>query len=127
MSRRIRLHQNDGVAAQMHTINDELDKQIFSASSSYYNPSNSNDTWVSFIRNNRGPPNQSPGLSTLPHPARRLLQHLGDNNGTPVVLTTEPWSLQRRDDAMARGSHASTKEHEVFLRVEMSGMVSTGF
>jgi hypothetical protein len=30
MSRRIRLHQNDGVAAaQMHTINDELDKQIF--------------------------------------------------------------------------------------------------
>jgi hypothetical protein len=28
---------------------------------------------------------------------------------------------------MARGSHASTKEHEVFLRVEMSDMVSKGF
>jgi hypothetical protein len=28
---------------------------------------------------------------------------------------------------MARGSHASTKEHNVFLRVEMSDMVSKGF
>jgi hypothetical protein len=96
------------------------------ASSSYSNPSNSNDTWASFILQNRGPPNTSPGISTLPHPARRLLQHLG-NNGAPVVLTTDPWSLQRRDAAMARGSHASTKEHEVFLRVEMSAMVSKGF
>jgi hypothetical protein len=114
------------IGSEINTINDELGKQILSASSSYSNPSNSNDTWASFIRNNRGPPNQSSGLSTLPHPARRLLKHLGDN-GAPVVLTTEPWSLQRRDDAMARGSHASTKEHEVFLRVEMSDLVSKGF
>jgi hypothetical protein len=96
------------------------------ASSLYSNPLNSNDTWASFIRQNKGPSNTSPGLSSLPHPARRLLQHLA-TNGVPVVLTTEPWSLQRRDDAMARGSHVSTKEHEVFLRVEMNDMVSKGF
>jgi hypothetical protein len=84
------------------------------------------DTWNSFVKNHRGPSNVSPGLSTLPHPARQLLLHLG-RNGAPVILTTDPWSLQRRDEAMARGSHASTFQHEGFLRAEMADMVSKGF
>lgn len=44
-----------------------------------------------------------------------------------MVLTTAPWDLDRRDAAMARGSHASTAEHHAFLRVEMADMVNKGF
>jgi hypothetical protein len=121
------------VQPTVHTIvDDELGKSIVSASASLAafrsssSSSSSSDTWDSFIRQNRGPSNASPGLKNLPHPARRLLQHLS-RNGAPVVLTTSPWDHARCDAAMERGSHASTAEHNVFLRVEMGDMVSKGF
>lgn len=62
-------------------------------------------------------------IATLSHPAAPLLTQMA-LHGVPVLQHSQPWSRQRLDAAIARGSHPSTQEHDVFLREEMADMVA---
>jgi hypothetical protein len=48
------------------------------------------------------------------HPAHQYLKHISVHSA-PVVLTTEPWTRERNDAAMARGPHKSAHEYIDFL------------
>jgi hypothetical protein len=62
----------------------------------------------------------------LKHPAIPLLSSYA-NNGVPVLLKSEPWSLEQKDAAMKRGCHPSASEYTPFLRDEMAAMRRKGF
>ena len=74
-----------------------------------------------FIRARRGASN----LTTVPHlhhPAKPLLQHLS-TIGFPAQFSSDPWSLQQKDDAVLRGPHQSSYQYIDFLRDELADMV----
>jgi hypothetical protein len=64
-------------------------------------------------------------LENINHPAQRLLKFYRDR-GTPVKLSTEPWSQERVRKAMLRGPHKSCHEYLDFLREEFCDMRSKG-
>jgi hypothetical protein len=61
----------------------------------------------------------------LKHPAIPLLSSYA-NNGVPVLLKSEPWSLEQKDAAMKRGCHQAALEYTSFLRDEMAAMRRKG-
>ena len=61
-------------------------------------------------------------LQNLAHPAKNLVRHLG-KTGSPVLLSTSPWTPQRKDAAMQRGPHKSAQEYIDFLWDELVDMV----
>ena len=64
-------------------------------------------------------------MHSIDHPALPLLSSYS-KNGVPVVITSEPWSLEKKDAAMARGNHKSASEYTTFLREEMTTMRRKG-
>jgi hypothetical protein len=64
-------------------------------------------------------------FESLPHPASSFLASLR-SRGAPAVQHTKLWSLERRDQAAARGPHQSTHEHIDFTRQEFSEMIEAG-
>jgi len=61
------------------------------------------------------------------HPATSALRQL-IRNGTLVLNSALPWSLQQKDQGMLRGSHPSTKHlYTDLLNDEMLDMVSKGY
>jgi len=59
------------------------------------------------------------------HPARRLL-HTYKTHGVPAKVTTQPWSPERIQQALARGPHKSCREHTAFLAEEFVSMTQKG-
>lgn len=84
------------------------------------------ESWEAFVERRRKVPDLAPGVGRLPHPARHLLKHLRDR-GAPVTVATEPWSMDRKDEAIARGPHKSATEHAEFVRGEFVDFVNKGF
>jgi len=59
------------------------------------------------------------------HGAARILRQYRAR-GAPVVLSSAPWTKDRLDAAMERGSHRSAIEHLAFLREDMADYVNAG-
>ena len=78
--------------------------------------------WTSFV-NHRRQRGDFAEVSTLPHPASRLLQHY-KVHGAPVKFTTEPWKRHTIERALARGPHRSCMEHIDFLHEEFIDMIN---
>lgn len=74
----------------------------------------------------RGEPNLARSVRLLPHKAARLLEHLR-LRGAGVTLTTKPWSLSQRDDAVARGSHKSAHMDRAFVFDELRDFCEQGY
>jgi hypothetical protein len=86
----------------------------------------SSSSWPSFIEKLRGAPDLSSTIHTIPHAAGPTLQRLR-RSGVHILQTDAPWSQQRKDHAITRGSHPSTHAHADFLREEMADMVQQKF
>jgi hypothetical protein len=64
--------------------------------------------------------------NTFPHPALDLLKSF-QRTGVPVVMSTPPWSTQRRTMHVRRGPHKSCLSHLDFIRTEMLDFVKKGY
>ena len=81
--------------------------------------------WLATVRAFRTPQDMPKSVEHLPHPAAHLLNHMR-KNGVPIKMTTSPWSLEQRQQAMSRGPHKSSYEYQDFLESEMADMVEKG-
>ena len=70
--------------------------------------------FAAVVRRLRGRPNITEGVHRIPPKASRLLQHLR-RKGASVWTTTLPWSTERCDEAVRRGSHKSAHEDRGFV------------
>jgi hypothetical protein len=86
----------------------------------------SSSSWPSFIAKLWGAPDLSSTIHTISHAAGPTLQRL-KRSGVPILQTDAPWTQQRKDQAITRGSHPSTHAHADFLREEMADMVQQKF
>jgi hypothetical protein len=103
----------------MPTLPDELGKLIQEVTLCFCKSS----SWSEFIRQERGPSELQPNLHLkLQHPAAPLLHRLS-KHGVPLLRHSKPWSQERRNAAMQRGSHQSAHQHYHFLREEMANMI----
>ena len=64
-------------------------------------------------------------MHQIKHPAIPLLTSYA-KNGVPVLLKSEPWSLEQKDAAITRGFHQSTVEYTSVLRDDMARMRRKG-
>ena len=78
--------------------------------------------WKKFVQSRRSRGDLA-DLSSLPHPAKRLLQHY-KSHGAPVKVTTKPWSQHKLRTAIERGPHQSCQEHLDFLEEEFIDMIN---
>ena len=78
--------------------------------------------WTDFVkgRRNRG---DFADVSTLPHPASRLLKHY-KTHGAPVKFSTGAWSKYTLENALERGPHRSCMEYIEFLHEEFIDMIN---
>ena len=74
--------------------------------------------WEAVVNSVRGESNLAQAVRRLPHKTARLLEHLR-RRGAGVTLTTKPWAIGRRDDAIARGAHKSAHMDCAFVFDEM--------
>ena len=81
--------------------------------------------WANTFTTLRGPPDLSPEVSRIRHPAARLLEHFR-LHGVPVVTQTLPWTEEQLEAARKRGPHQSVQEYAEFLMAEMLAMVKKG-
>jgi hypothetical protein len=82
--------------------------------------------WEVVVSKARGESNVSRGVRQLPHKAARLLQHLR-RRGAGVLTSTAPWTIQRLDAAVARGSHKSAHLDREFVLEEMMDFCRQGY
>lgn len=82
--------------------------------------------WPKVVERLRGEPNMSEGVRRIKHKASRLLQHLR-RKGASVWITTVPWSKQRCDEAVHRGSHKSAQTDREFVFREMAEFCAQGY
>ena len=82
--------------------------------------------WHTFVLSERGRPDIAAAVADLPHKAARLLDHLR-RRGASVSVHTEPWTVERLQQAAMRGSHQSAKEEVAFVCAEMLEFCSQGF
>ena len=99
-------------AALPVVLTDELGKLVLEAHRAYLQSSCFED----FVRTMRKPSDLSPNIPSLEHPAAPLLESYCD--GVPVRMSTPPWTMSRREEALARGAHRSATEFQDFLRQE---------
>ena len=85
----------------------------------------SHGSWNELFHRIKGRSNFSSHLKRLHHQAKPFLLRYA-RHGVPVLLHTEPWSLERKDSAMARGNHPSTKAFADFIQSEMTDMRKKG-
>ena len=83
------------------------------------------NSWVDLFHRVKGRSNFATKLQQLRHPARHLLQRYA-REGVPVLVSSEPWTLERKDAAMLRGNHPSTAAFSSFITDEMTDMRSKG-
>ena len=74
----------------------------------------------------RGRSYLSDDIDTVPHEAAPLLRKWKDE-GIPVLTSEEPWSLQTKDERLARGCHLSAQENSDFLREEFAEFIESGY
>jgi hypothetical protein len=83
-------------------------------SSAAYEASSS---WEEFIAHCKDPQGDlHPAVKILPHRAAHLLDTLW-RTGSTVAMKTEPWSRQRKLEALKRGSHQSANLHHTQMPV----------
>ena len=82
-------------------------------------------SWTDLFHRIKGRSNFASSLNHLRHQAAPFLQRYAQK-GVPVVLTSKPWTLQQKDQAMRRGNHPSTRAFQDFMRTEMADMRSKG-
>ncbi|KAI2499906.1 hypothetical protein MHU86_14576 [Fragilaria crotonensis] len=82
--------------------------------------------WRRFVSEARGTSNINARAKHVPHNAARLLGHL-EKRGASVIMTTEPWSPERRDRAVRRGSHKSSHGEIAFVSEEMVNFCRQGY
>jgi hypothetical protein len=89
-------------------------------------PYESTTTWEEFAAQYRNPTGDfHPDVKHLPHHAAHLLDTLR-RSGATVGMKTEPWSRQRKDEALKRGSHQLALLHTDFLCNEFVDMIHKG-
>jgi hypothetical protein len=81
--------------------------------------------WTTLFHSRKGRSNFSPKIDSLLHRAGPLLRRYA-RNGIPVLISSEPWSLEKKDAAILRGNHPSAHAFTDFLREEMYDMRSKG-
>jgi hypothetical protein len=100
----------------------ELDRLVQRSIKAY----KSTTTWGEFVAQCRDPTGDFyPDVKHLPHRAAHLLDTLR-RSGATVGMKTEPWSRQRKDEALKRGSHQSALLHTDFLCDEFVDMIHKG-
>ena len=82
-------------------------------------------SWEEVFHHVKGRSNFANNLLSLDHPASKLLATYA-RSGVPVLLTTSPWSLERKDAAIDRGNHPSVDAFSDFIREEMLDMRRKG-
>lgn len=82
--------------------------------------------WEAVVNEVRGESNLAKDVRRLPHKAARLLEHLR-RRGAGVVTRTEPWTEQRRDEAVRRGAHQSAHGDREFVFAEMQDFCDQGY
>ena len=83
------------------------------------------ESWTDLFHARKGRSNFHDNLLHLRHRAAPLL-HQYSKRGVPVLITTEPWTLQQKDAAISRGNHPSAHAFTDFLRSEMQDMRTKG-
>ncbi len=83
-------------------------------------------SWEGFVHDFRGPSYLSTELEDLDHPATPMLAHWREH-GVPVESSSEPWTLEQKDECIRRGCHPSATEHSTFLREEMAEFIENRF
>ena len=83
-------------------------------------------SWETFVNEFRGHSYLSDDIQDLPHPAAPILRTWRDR-GVPVQMSTEPWTLEQKDEAVARGCHPSATAHAEFVRDEMASFIENNF
>jgi hypothetical protein len=80
-------------------------------------------TWGEFVAQCRDSTGDfHPDIKHLPHRVAHLLDTLR-RSGATVGMKTEPWSQQRKEEALQRGSHQSALLHTDFLCDEFVDMI----
>ena len=74
--------------------------------------------WQSFFHKIKGKSNFQPQVQRLPHKAAPLISRYA-RQGVPVVLSLEPWSLERKEAAIRQGNHPSVQAFSDFVKEEM--------
>jgi hypothetical protein len=83
--------------------------------------------WQSTVLGMRGRSNIPDTIGSLPHRAVPLLDRIRRGGGVPVVLKSEPWTLDKLDECYARGAHTSANDYSVFLEEEFKDFCTKGF
>jgi hypothetical protein len=78
--------------------------------------------WTDFVKGRRKRGDLA-DVSTLPHPASRLLKHY-KTHGAPVKFSTGAWSKYTLENALERGPHRSCMEYIDFLHEEFIDMIN---
>jgi hypothetical protein len=105
-----------------HAARVELDHLVQRSIKAY----ESTTTWGEFVAQCRDPTGDfHPDVKHLPHRDAHLLDTLR-RSGATVGMKTEPWSRQRKDKALKRGSHQSAMLHTDFLCDEFVDMIHKG-
>jgi hypothetical protein len=97
--------------------------RLVTRSSAAYEASSSWEEFVAHCKNPQG--DLHPDVKTLPHRAAHLIGTLW-RTGATVAMKTEPWSMQRKVEALKRGSHQSANLHQDFLCEEFVDMIHKG-
>jgi len=82
--------------------------------------------WRQVVSELRGSSNISAGVHNLPHKASRLLDHLR-RRGVAVPMTSPPWSVDEKGQAIARGPHQSSHGERDFVAREMLDFCRQGY
>ena len=80
--------------------------------------------WEAFVRRHQ-PRSDFADLANVRHTALPVLKQYRDR-GVPVRLSTEPWTAERLEAALARGAHPSCNKAIDFLCEEFVDMVNKG-
>jgi hypothetical protein len=100
----------------------ELNRLVQNSITAYESAS----TWGEFVAQCRDPKGDfHPEVKHLPHRAAHLLDTL-QRSGATVGMKTEPWSHERKDETLRRGSHQSAMLHTDFLCDECVDMIHKG-
>jgi hypothetical protein len=100
----------------------ELDRLVQKSIKAYESAS----TWGEFVAQCKDPKGGfHPEVKHPPHRAAHLLDTLR-RSGATVGMKMEPWSRQRQDEALKRGSHQSALLHTDFLCEEFVDIIHKG-
>jgi hypothetical protein len=80
-------------------------------------------SWTTFVKKFRGDEGDfHPEVKSITHAAAPLLDQLRVT-GAPVVLSTPPWSMHQKQEALKRGARQSANVYNAFLRGEFATMI----